>query len=83
LNVSETKVEVGPPLVGFSDHDENFTMFDIKVEEANLGNHFVATIETGGKVFEARHASRSQAIADVEAYVRDAHKRGEVFPGIF
>lgn len=75
--------EIGPPLVQYEDHDQAFTMFDIQVRQANLGNHFEASIETGGKVYTARHADRSQAIADVEAAVRHAHKTGQVVPGVW
>jgi hypothetical protein len=79
--VSSIKQKVIGVRQGFSDHSDNFTMFKVKVEESNLGNHHIATIETAGKVFEARHRSRSQAIADVNRVVREAHKRGEIYPG--
>jgi ABC-type enterochelin transport system substrate-binding protein len=75
------KPKIGPPVLSYSDHHENFTMFNVEVKEANLGNHYEAKIETSGKVFTARHASKSQAIADVNAAVREAHKRGEITPG--
>lgn len=81
--MSDVKVEVGPPVLAYPDHDQNFTMFDIKVEESNLGNHWIAKIEAGGKVFEARHASRTQAISDVERAARDAHTAGVIIPGVF
>lgn len=74
---------MGPPLVPFSDHDENFTMFDVEVRRANLDNHWEASITTDGKTFTARNADRGQAIADVEVTVRNAHRNGEIFPGIF
>lgn len=75
------KPKVGPPILGYADHHENFTMFKVDVRKANLGNHYEATIEADGKRFTARHQMQRQAIADVEAAAREAHKRGEIFPG--
>jgi len=76
----------GPPVIGYEDHDTNFTMFDVQVRRANLDNHWEAQIivpGVNGKTFTARHAEKSQAIADVELSVRDAHRRGDIYPGVF
>lgn len=71
------------PMIGYEDHHENFTMFDVEVKRANLDNHWEASITTAGKTFTARHADKSMAIADVETTVREAHRKGEINPSVF
>ncbi len=75
--------KVGAPVYQFEDHDELYAQFHIDVNTDESSGQTVAVIEAGGKRFEARHSSRTQAISDVEAAVTEARKTGKIIPGIF